>query len=369
MKDSDVELVELRRRIAKLKQEARTNEDTWRRSQQREMSLLEAQDLPALLSELTLGLRHSYGLQSCRLHLIDPEHEVRHLLGNAGMNPDQFDSVHFIDSTDALPVMFRTRTQPWLGRYDTGMHAALFGPDGRLGSVAVLPLSRQSSLVGCLCFGSRESGRFTAEHGTDFLHHLGIIAAFCLENVTNRARLLRQGFTDVLTGWNNRRYLDARLDEEIARSRRNRTTLACMLVDVDHFKQVNDNHGHTAGDEVLREVARRIAAEVRGSDISARYGGEEFVILMPRTTLDAGRVVAERIRAAVAAKPFGGSALPAPVPVTVSIGLARIDGADDALSPEQAVLALIAAADRALYAAKAAGRNAVSVQQNGRTSG
>ncbi len=364
MKDSDVELVELRRRIAKLKQEARTNEETWRRSQQREMSLLEAQDLPTLLSELTLGLQRSYGLQFCRLHLMDPEHEIRHLLGNAGVNPDQLDSVRFIDTTDALPAMMRTRTQPWLGRHDAAMHTALFGPDTRLGSIAVLPLSRQSSLVGCLCFGSRESGRFTSEHGTDFLHHLGIIAAFCLENATNRALLVRQGFTDVLTGWNNRRYLDARLDEEIARSRRNRTKLACMLVDVDHFKQVNDNHGHAAGDEVLREVADRIAGEVRGSDISARYGGEEFVILMPRTTLESGRIVADRIRAAVAAEPFAGRALPASVPVTVSIGLAESDGADDVLAPQHAAQALIAAADRALYAAKSGGRNRIAVQHD-----
>ena len=189
--------------------------------------------------------------------------------------------------------------------------------------MALLPLTRQERLIGSLNFGSRERERFKAALGTEFLHHLAVIAAFSLESAVNRARLVRSGFTDVLTGWHNRRYLQSRLHEELARCRRERTPLTCLMIDVDHFKSVNDRFGHLAGDEVLRQLAHCIGAEVRGSDVSARYGGEEFVVLLPGTGAAAGFLLAERIRAAVAAEPFELSGVEALLPVTVSIGVAE----------------------------------------------
>src|SRR5690606_24722266 len=114
-------------------------------------------------------------------------------------------------------------------------------------------------------------------------------AAFCLESSANRARLVRSGLTDVLTGWHNRRYLQTRLMEELARCRRDGTPLTCLMIDVDHFKPINDRYGHLAGDEALRQLAQCIDGEIRDSDVSARYGGEEFVILLPRTDAVAGR--------------------------------------------------------------------------------
>src|SRR5690554_5587530 len=175
--------------------------------------------------------------------------------------------------------------------------------------------------------GSADPYRFTRRHATDFLQHLGIVAAFALENAANRARLVQSGLTDALTGWSNRRYLEARLHEEISRCRREDSPLACLMIDVDHFKAVNDRHGHLVGDEVLRGVARRIGTEVRGSDVAARYGGEEFVILLPGTEAAAGAVLAERIRAVVESRPFGAGGDRDPVPVTVSIGVAEVQPA------------------------------------------
>jgi two-component system cell cycle response regulator len=133
---------------------------------------------------------------------------------------------------------------------------------------------------------------------------------------------------------------------------------------VDHFKKINDAHGHLAGDEVLRQVARCIEAEVRGSDVSARYGGEEFVVLLPGTGVDAGRVLAERVRGAVAAEAFEVENVAARLPITVSIGVAeyRPGGADD--DSTDAGERLIALADLALYEAKAGGRNAVAQAAN-----
>jgi diguanylate cyclase (GGDEF)-like protein len=135
------------------------------------------------------------------------------------------------------------------------------------------------------------------------------------------------------------------------------------MIDVDHFKSVNDRFGHLAGDEVLRQLAHCITAEVRGSDVSARYGGEEFVVLLPGTGSAAGFRLAERIRAAVAEDPFD---LPdaAPLPVTVSIGVAEYRPAPDEHDLKVVGERLLALADVALYEAKAGGRNAVAQAAN-----
>jgi diguanylate cyclase (GGDEF)-like protein len=362
--EADKDLIGLRRRIAALTEEARKNEDAWQRSHRREMDLLEADTLGTLLERLTAGLRDSYRLAAVTLVLADPDHEIRHLLMIQGHRPAQYPAVLFVDSALAILPQIATGRRPWLGRYSRDDHGLLFPADADVKSVGLLPLTRQDRVIGALNFGSHEGRRFTGQLATDFLHHLGVIAAFCLENAVNRARLVRSGFTDVLTGWHNRRYLQTRLHEELARSRRDGTTLTCLMIDVDHFKKVNDVHGHLAGDEVLRQVARCIEAEVRGSDVSARYGGEEFVVLLPGTGVDAGRVLAERIRGAVAAESFEIENVATRLPITVSIGVAehRPGEADD--DSTEAGERLIALADLALYEAKAGGRNAVAQAAN-----
>jgi diguanylate cyclase (GGDEF)-like protein len=171
--------------------------------------------------------------------------------------------------------------------------------------------------------------------------------------------------TDPLTGLWNRRHTEEQLQAAASLSRRHGTPFAVLMIDVDHFKRVNDRHGHLAGDEVLREVARRMAGAVRGSDVTARFGGEEFVILLPRTGYEAGRVLAERIRRAVADETVRVTGAVEPLSVTVSIGVAehctRTDGEDLERAGEQ----LLARADAALYDAKAGGRNSVALAANG----
>ena len=107
-----------------------------------------------------------------------------------------------------------------------------------------------------------------------------MIVAISLENAVNRARLVRSGVTDFLTGWHNRRYFHNRLREELARAERTGKPLACLMIDVDNFKEINDRFGHLAGDEALKEVARRAEAEIRAGDTGARFGGDEFAILL-----------------------------------------------------------------------------------------
>ncbi|MBI3947552.1 MAG: diguanylate cyclase [Armatimonadetes bacterium] len=156
--------------------------------------------------------------------------------------------------------------------------------------------------------------------------------------------------TDGLTGLYNRRYLDQRLTEEVARARRYGLRLACLMVDIDHFKQMNDRFGHQQGDQVLRATADVLRTTARTSDVVGRYGGEEFCVLAPGADTTAGVILAERIRAGVSERAF--SFGDQTVRVTVSVGVAECRGDS---TPE----GLIAEADRALFAAKTAGRDRV----------
>ena len=168
----------------------------------------------------------------------------------------------------------------------------------------------------------------------------------------NYRRSLALALTDDLTGLYNRRYVFAHLNEQFARLPETGGQTAVMLFDLDKFKQVNDQHGHPAGDAVLRELAVRVLRHVRSVDLVGRLGGEEFVVVMPETNLAGAVVVAERVRAAVASEPFmleGSRTLP----VTISAGVAATDESDKKLE------SLFKRADDALYAAKDGGRNQV----------
>lgn len=348
----------LRQQLKTLTAEATKNEAILKRSQHRELELLTAGSLAELLHRLVGGMADSFGLATVTLVLCDPEHEVRHLLTNAGVDPVDLDGVLFVDNLVGLTPLYNTMREPWLGPYMGADHQLLFPNASDLESIAMLPLMRQDKLAGSLNLGSTDESRFTRHHATDFLTHLSIIAAFCLESAMNRERLVRAGLTDVLTGWHNRRYLQSRLLEEIIHARRYLKPLVCLLIDVDEFKSVNDEHGHLAGDNLLREVANRIKGQIRGSDVAARFGGDEFAVLLPHTSLNEGTQLAERILAAVAATPISID-VSHPVTVTLSIGVAEDLPQRDVTDPPKLVENLVADADMALYKAKSDGRNRV----------
>ncbi|HEX3699912.1 MAG TPA: PleD family two-component system response regulator [Phenylobacterium sp.] len=164
---------------------------------------------------------------------------------------------------------------------------------------------------------------------------------------------LELAVTDQLTGLHNRRYMQSRLEALIKRAAAGGEPVATLVIDIDHFKKINDSFGHQVGDEVLREFAVRLASNVRAIDLPVRYGGEEFVVVMPDTRLKDAHRIAERVRLHVAGSPFrvlGGEEL---LSVTISIGVAASLGAAD--TPQ----ALLRRADEALYEAKTSGRNRV----------
>lgn len=158
---------------------------------------------------------------------------------------------------------------------------------------------------------------------------------------------------DGLTGLLNRTALQDLLPRYAAQSRRYRQPLAFLMLDIDHFKKVNDQHGHLAGDEVLREVARRIRSRMRQSDILIRFGGEEFLAVLPSTDLEGARIVAEGMRQSMESEAveFGGKAIPVTISAGVHVGIPS--------DTPKVLDAMMDASDKALYAAKNTGRNRV----------
>jgi two-component system cell cycle response regulator len=171
-----------------------------------------------------------------------------------------------------------------------------------------------------------------------------------------RARLdhsLELAITDQLTGLYNRRYLYSQLTPLVQRAQCGGDPVSVMVIDIDHFKRLNDTFGHDIGDAVLRDFAVRLGANTRPSDFACRLGGEEFVVIMPRTTGDIACLAAERLRRSVCASPFMIHGLGQSLEVTVSIGVASTgDG-------EESAETLLKRADEAVYEAKDAGRNRV----------
>jgi diguanylate cyclase (GGDEF)-like protein len=232
---------------------------------------------------------------------------------------------------------------------DTLMQCEVCGEIG--GDLACEPL-----LVGGQVIGSVLVARIDpiGERERDRLRDSVVQAAPILANQRNLALAESRAASDALTGLPNRRAADETLKRMTAHAGRSVSPLSAILVDLDHFKQINDIRGHEHGDMALATVGRTISSTLRASDFAARYGGEEFLILLPDTDRAAARDVAEKLRAAIAGAETSGVGA-----VTASFGVAALPA--DASEPEQ----LIRKADRALYAAKAAGRNRVETARSG----
>jgi two-component system cell cycle response regulator len=164
---------------------------------------------------------------------------------------------------------------------------------------------------------------------------------------------IEMAITDALTGLFNRCYMESHLASLLEQASARGKPLAVLVLDIDYFKSINDNHGHDAGDDVLREFALRIKRSIRGIDLACRYGGEKFVVVMPETDIAVAAIVAERLRRRIAAEPFAINGGGNSIPVTISIGIAALRGAEDNAA------SVLKRADQALYRAKRDGRNRV----------
>lgn len=223
-------------------------------------------------------------------------------------------------------------------------------PDAR--NVMLIPLLADGEPMGMLALEAGPSSPVVLRHRVDLARQFGSHVALALRSARLHAEVQRLASEDQLTGLANRRVFQDFLDHEIARAARSRQPVGLVMVDADHFKAVNDVHGHQVGDQVLAGLGAVLRAVVREVDLAARYGGEELALVLPGADAVEVAVVGERVRAAVTDADL-------PVPVTVSLGAASF--------PEHAGTAatLVEAADRALYASKAEGRNRCTVAEGG----
>jgi diguanylate cyclase (GGDEF)-like protein len=215
-----------------------------------------------------------------------------------------------------------------------------------IASIVAAPLVRAGRAMGVLSASSSVPGAFVASH-----ERLARLLASCSVPALERARLERLAVTDDLTSAFNGRYLLPRLQDELRRARSNVQALSVAMLDLDHFKRVNDTFGHARGDAVLRAFADRVRDKTRRSDVLIRRGGEEFVLILPATDREQAIVLAERIRRGVGGAPFAGEG--AAIRQTVSLGVATWDGVENADD-------LLHRSDVALYNAKSAGRDRVA---------
>jgi two-component system cell cycle response regulator len=356
------ENADLRARMAYLLEQAERNHAIMCRHQAFDLEIVSASSFPELVGTILGQLPVIAHLDLVTLALLDPDADIYTVMEKLGVEFDTLPNLRFCERADELGF---ASMHPRLERYSEKAHGALFPPGpASLASVALVPLVRNKRIIGSLNLASCDPERFTPALGTDFIEHMASIIAICLENVISNEMLKYIGLTDSLTGVYNRRYIDRRLIEEIARARRQGYSISCMYIDIDHFKKVNDSIGHQAGDEVLRDVAGRIKAELRLSDALARFGGEEFVVLLINADLDNASMVAQRIRASVANRPFDLSCGKA-IDVSVSIGVATLEDFARDHAIEGVAQHLVAQADAAPYRAKSGGRNQVVTSAGG----
>jgi len=219
-----------------------------------------------------------------------------------------------------------------------------------------VPLLLHGGFIGCLTLDSRQVAAYDMADAA-LAQAFANEAAIAIESARLFSQVQHMAITDPLTELHNRRHFYDVAYSEFERSRRYGHNLSLIMLDIDHFKRVNDTYGHLTGDQVLKEVARRCLQVMREVDVVARYGGEEFVILLPETTLEGAAQAAERMKECITDQPIVVGEKR--VEISVSIGAAEVD--ERCLDLE----ALLERADQAMYAAKRAGRGQVSLWQNG----
>jgi two-component system cell cycle response regulator len=359
----------LRQQLESLLHEARRNEEKMRRFDGLERRLIGAGSLPELVRLLLTEYQSAFNVEYVTLALVDAAPETSRLLEGEFGQEIEAGALILLQAAEGLEPLFGENPGPRLGAFVQRTHHLLFNaPLGAVASVALLPLIRQGRVMGSLNLGSTNPHRYESGCATDFLERLAEIVAVCLESALAREQLKMTGLTDGLTGVQNRRYFEHRLQEEVSQSRRHQQPLTCMFLDVDRFKRINDTHGHQTGDMVLREVAGAAQSQLRIGDTIARYGGEEFIVLLPRTSAHHGREIAERIRKAIEEQNFKSRAGYA-LSVTISIGLASLPLQGTSQNPQVLAEAMVAAADDALYQAKHTGRNRVVCAEEGEEAG
>ena len=318
-----------------------------------EQQLLRAESLAQWLERLASPPDDSTGEGEIALLMADPTHELRALVAGVSATDDPGSPLALVESLAGLAPHLLSLREAWRGEYRAADHALLFPRRQAWRNVLILPLHRGEHVVGLLNAATREARPVFAGIESAWLTHAADVVIATLDRQFDRARVLRGGLVDPLTGWHSQRYLQARLREEVARRVRDGGSVACLVVDIDRLQALNDARGHLAGDRALREIAARIESQVRASDSAARLASDTFVVLMPATEARQAAPLAERILAAVRSTPVDtGSGVTWDLRVSIGIADCR---PQPGIDRKAAVDQLLADAMAVLHRAKQAG--------------
>ncbi len=341
----------------RLLERLRHNEAKLSQFQSLETTILSLNALRELVEHVIDDTRATFDLDYVSLVLVDENGDLAQFMKEDGLQLENTRGLILLENAIALKDIFGRAFRLHLGEFKPKYRFLFPGRDFP-SSVALLPLVRRGELLGCLNLGSHVPSRYSPNMATDFLDRLRAILAVCLENTKNFEQLRRTSLYDTLTGVNNRRFFEQRLGEEIDRAQRCGDSLACLFLDIDHFKRVNDTYGHQTGDLVLAEIAAQIRSQLRNNDVLARYGGEEFVALLSGANETRAMEVAERIRRRIANHSITDHNQNT-ITCTLSVGVAEYNPAKVSPVSEVDIQRFIELADQALYTAKDNGRNRV----------
>ncbi|GBF23060.1 diguanylate cyclase [Candidatus Gastranaerophilus sp. (ex Termes propinquus)] len=297
--------------------------------------------------------------------IIETQYELNYIFPILGEMLDNFVSEHLIY------VFLKSSSKNeykliWPGRCSlknvfenlkklTPKSGVLIEEDGKMG---IFPLWCEGKIIGAIVSYSRFDKLTKLE--IQYLEQLVKQSSETVDRAHSYTKILQHATLDALTGLNNRHQFAHRLKQEIATAKRKNSPLCCMMLDVDHFKSVNDTYGHSAGDAVLKALSKIIKKEIREEDIASRYGGEEFNVILPNTSINEAWLVANRLRQEVERKKITIEELNATkktISITISIGINAFDKAKEAKDPG----VFCRDADKALYEAKERGRNRVVI--------
>ena len=319
-------------------------------------STLKSSEIFGILVDRTARIVQAY---RCSLVLIGEAHDTAYVVAshddpsirNLKISLRKYPEIRMAVAQRQLVVVDNIKEDPLMAEVREHLGGAPFV------SILVLPIILRENVVGTLLLRTSHLTPGFTEREIRICQLIADIAAAALQNAhlfesleLANVNLERLALVDDLTGAFNRRFFFRRLEEEFHRARRYKFPLACIFLDIDRFKLVNDRYGHLVGDRILREVTEVIRASIRRTDILARYGGEEFAILLPMTSGEGAVVEGERIRQVVRSHAFGADV--GPVQITISLGVSAFPGARIS-----SVEDLIARADDALYQAKGEGRD------------
>lgn len=361
MTDSSIEKEnqELKRTLRLVVSKAERNESVLNNFFQVELRLLSCARLSELLDLILIEFKALFRLSNVNLILFDPEHAARSLLDDY-IPPRPGNTLRFVQSQRLLKSIYPNQKMI-IGTPSAPLKSEAFPvTEHPIESCALLPLIRQNCLIGSLHLGSNDATRYTEHVRYDYIQHLASVVSVCIENCINQENLHRLSSIDMLTKVHNRRSFDQEIVRELSRASRSEHPLACLFIDLDHFKTVNDSYGHQTGDRVLRTVGLFLNKQLRKTDIIARYGGEEFAILLPNCDQNRALEIADTLRLKLSRLIFRDEDS-TPFRMTTSIGVSLCEpGKYSTLKLDNIAYQLIQSADKAVYEAKRSGRNQIS---------